>query len=47
MDPQQMMETSIVTGGMGTVLFYLYTKSDTETEVAVLGITITCMFDIK
>ncbi|XP_076104228.1 dolichol kinase-like isoform X1 [Mytilus galloprovincialis] len=37
MDPQQMMETSIVTGGMGTVLFYLYTKSDTETEVAVLG----------
>ncbi|CAG2243905.1 DOLK [Mytilus edulis] len=32
-----MMETSVVTGGMGTVLFYLYNKSDTETEVAVLG----------
>ncbi|XP_063435942.1 dolichol kinase-like [Mytilus trossulus] len=37
MDLLQMMETSVVTGGMGTVLFFLYNKSDTETEVAVLG----------
>ncbi|XP_052101569.1 dolichol kinase-like [Mytilus californianus] len=43
MDLQQMMETSIVTGGMGTVLFYLNNKADTETELAVLGY-LSCSF---
>lgn len=38
-----MMETSVVTGGMGTVLFYLYNKADTETELAVLGY-LSCSF---
>lgn len=37
MDFTQLLETSVVTGGMGTVLFYLNSKAQTDSDIAVLG----------
>jgi len=37
MDFTQLLETSVVTGGMGTVLFYLNSKAQTDSDLAVLG----------
>jgi hypothetical protein len=37
MDFIKLLETSVVTGGMGTVLFYLNSKAHTDNDLAVLG----------
>jgi hypothetical protein len=37
MDFTKLLETSVVTGGMGTVLFYLNSKAHTDNDLAVLG----------